>query len=127
VKRRTARRHDHERIGGDRISPLCRQRHQRTAAVIEVHAVGLPVLAALDELELLPDQADETDASPAPAVHHTDPRYHAQSTVRSNGRLEGLNSRIRPISHRSFGFHSAEPLIALVYLCCTRILIPLPR
>ena len=33
----------------------------------------------------------------------------------SNGRLEGLNSRIRLISHRSFGFHSAAPLIALVY------------
>ena len=45
----------------------------------------------------------------------------------NNGRLEGLNSRIRLISHRSFGFHSASPLIALVYLCCTGIIIPLPR
>jgi len=45
----------------------------------------------------------------------------------SNGRLEGLNSRIRLISHRSFGFHSADPLIALVYLCCSRIVIDLPR
>jgi transposase len=45
----------------------------------------------------------------------------------NNGRLEGLNSRIRLISHRSFGFHSASPLIALVYLCCTGIAIPLPR
>ena len=45
----------------------------------------------------------------------------------SNGRLEGLNSRIRLISHRSFGFHSATPLIALVYLCCARITIDLPR
>jgi transposase len=45
----------------------------------------------------------------------------------NNGRLEGLNSRIRLISHRSFGFHSAAPLIALVYLCCTGILIELPR
>ena len=45
----------------------------------------------------------------------------------NNGRLEGLNIRIRLISHRSFGFHSASPLIALAYLCCTRIIIPLPR
>jgi transposase len=45
----------------------------------------------------------------------------------NNGRLEGLNSRIRLISHRSFGFHSANPLIALIYLCCTNIAIPLPR
>jgi hypothetical protein len=27
----------------------------------------------------------------------------------------------------SFGFHSAAPLIALVYLCCGRIVIDLPR
>ena len=45
----------------------------------------------------------------------------------NNGRLEGLNSRIRLISHRSFGFHSPWPLIALVHLCCTGIVIPLPR
>ena len=45
----------------------------------------------------------------------------------SNGRLEGLNSRIRLISHRSFGFHTADPLIALVYLCCSGIIIDLPR
>ena len=45
----------------------------------------------------------------------------------TNGRLEGLNSRIRLISHRSFGFHSAAPLIALVYLCCTGIVNDLPR
>src|SRR4051794_29554767 len=45
----------------------------------------------------------------------------------SNGRLEGLNSKIRLISHRSFGFHSADALIALVYLCCSGISIELPR
>ena len=45
----------------------------------------------------------------------------------TNGRLEGLNSRIRLISHRSFGFHSAVPPIALVYLCCSGITIRLPR
>jgi transposase len=44
----------------------------------------------------------------------------------SNGRLEGLNSRVRLISHRSFGFHSAAPLIALIYLCCRGITIDLP-
>jgi transposase len=45
----------------------------------------------------------------------------------SNGRLEGLNSKIRLISHRSFGFHSAGALIALVYLCCAGVVIDLPR
>ena len=45
----------------------------------------------------------------------------------ANGRLEGLNSKIRLISHRSYGFHSAGALIALVYLCCGGITIDLPR
>lgn len=36
----------------------------------------------------------------------------------NNGRLEGMNNRIRLLSHRSFGLHSAEALISLVYLCC---------
>jgi transposase len=45
----------------------------------------------------------------------------------SNGRLEGLNSKIRLISHRAFGFHSANPLIALVYLCCSGVTVALPR
>jgi len=44
----------------------------------------------------------------------------------SNARLEGVNSRVRLISHRSFGFHSAAPLIALIYLCCGGIVVDLP-
>ena len=44
----------------------------------------------------------------------------------SNGRLEGLNSRVRLLSHRSFGFHSAAPMIALVYLCCGGLELELP-
>jgi Transposase len=44
----------------------------------------------------------------------------------SNGRLEGLNSKVRLISHRSFGLHSAAALIALVYLCCGGIEVDLP-
>jgi len=45
----------------------------------------------------------------------------------SNGRLEALNSRVRLISHRAHGFHSAEALIAMVYLCCAGIQIGLPH
>jgi transposase len=44
----------------------------------------------------------------------------------SNGRLEGLNNKIRLLSHRAYGFHSPEALLALVYLCCTGIHLPLP-
>lgn len=44
----------------------------------------------------------------------------------SNARLEGLHSKIRLLSHRSFGFHSAAPLVALIYLCCAGIMIRPP-
>jgi transposase len=39
----------------------------------------------------------------------------------SNGRTEGTNGKIRTITRRSYGFHSAENLIALIYLCCSGI------
>jgi len=45
----------------------------------------------------------------------------------SNGRLEGLNSKIRLLSHRAYGFHSADTLIAMIYLCCSGIQIDLPH
>jgi transposase len=44
----------------------------------------------------------------------------------SNGRLEGLNNKIRLLSHRAYGFHSAAALLALVYLSCSDIELPLP-
>jgi transposase len=59
--------------------------------------------------------------------HHREGILAAIRLGLNNGRLEGLNSRIRLISHRSFGFHSADPLIALVYLCCAGVTIDLPR
>jgi transposase len=57
---------------------------------------------------------------------HRDGILNAIRLGLSNSRLEGLNSRIRLISHRSFGFHTAEPLIALIHLCCGRISVQLP-
>ena len=45
----------------------------------------------------------------------------------SNGRLEALNSKVRLISHRAYGFHSADALIAMIYLCCAGITITLPH
>ncbi len=57
---------------------------------------------------------------------HRDGILQAVRLGLSNGRLEGLNSKVRLISHRSFGFHSAAALIALVYLCCGGIEVELP-
>jgi transposase len=36
----------------------------------------------------------------------------------SNARTEGLNGKIRTITRRAFGFHSASALIAMIFLCC---------
>jgi len=44
----------------------------------------------------------------------------------TNARLEGLNSKVRLISHRSFGFHGPDPLIALIYLCAGGVVIDPP-
>ena len=37
----------------------------------------------------------------------------------SNGPVEGLNGKARVLTRRAFGFHSAESLIALLFLCCS--------
>lgn len=42
----------------------------------------------------------------------------------TNARAEGINNKIRLLSHRAYGFHSAKPLIATVYLCCGGIRLP---
>lgn len=36
----------------------------------------------------------------------------------SNGTTEGLNGKVRTITRRAYGFHSAWALIAMIFLCC---------
>ena len=36
----------------------------------------------------------------------------------SNGIVEGFNNRLRMVARRAFGLHSAQSLIALLFLCC---------
>lgn len=45
----------------------------------------------------------------------------------SNGRVEGLNNRVRLIVRRAFGFHSANAALALVILSCGPIELALPH
>ena len=44
----------------------------------------------------------------------------------TNARLEGLHSKVRLLSHRSYGFHPPQALIAMIYLCCGGITITPP-
>jgi transposase len=45
----------------------------------------------------------------------------------SNGAVEGMNNKIKSISHRSFGFRSAENFIVAIYHCCAPLPLPVER
>jgi transposase len=45
----------------------------------------------------------------------------------ANARVEGLNNRVRLITRRGFGFHSADAVAALVLLSCGPITLTLPH
>jgi hypothetical protein len=55
------------------------------------------------------------------------------AATRSGGReipvraVEGMNNKIKSISHRSFGFRTAENFIAAIYHSCARLLLPAER
>jgi transposase len=57
---------------------------------------------------------------------HLDGILKAVETGLTNARLEGTNNKIRLLSHRAYGFHSAQGLIATIYLCCSGIVLPTP-
>jgi transposase len=43
----------------------------------------------------------------------------------SNGALEGMNNKIKLVSHRSFGFRTVKNFTAAIYHCCAHL--PLPE
>jgi transposase len=45
----------------------------------------------------------------------------------NNGRTEGLNRRVRSLTSRAFGFHSAAAVAAMIMLCCGPIELKLPH
>ena len=47
----------------------------------------------------------------------------------TNGIVEGINNKLRMVARRAFGFHSAQALIAMLFLCCGGIVLdpPLPQ
>ena len=45
----------------------------------------------------------------------------------SNAAVEGMNNKIKSISHRSFGFRTASYFIAAIYHCCARLPLPPER
>jgi transposase len=45
------------------------------------------------------------------------------ATGLNNGRTEGLNGKIRVITRRAYGFHSASALISFIFLCCSGLVL----
>jgi len=43
----------------------------------------------------------------------------------SNGALEGMNNKIKLVSHRGFGFRNASNFITAIYHCCAKLPLPL--
>ena len=92
----------------------------------------LPKDEALERLEAWLAWASRSRLKPFVKLARTI-RKHKQGVLAaielnlSNGRLEALNSKVRLLSHRAYGFHSADALIAMIYLCCAGITIALPH
>jgi len=69
-----------------------------------------------------------TDATASGLVHfqrvartikkHMDGILEYVRTRFTNARTEGMNGKIRTITRRAFGFHSATALISMIFLCC---------
>jgi len=119
-------------------SPRSARSRSPTAASSGVPAQKLRLLYHLDDPGLAPEHlaawlrwASRSKLKPFVKLARTVRRHREGilAAIRlglSNGRLEGLNSRVRLISHRGFGFHGAPPLIALVYLCCGGVTVAPP-
>jgi len=45
------------------------------------------------------------------------------ATGLTNARTEGLNGKIRVITKRAYGFHSASALISFIFLCCSGVVL----
>lgn len=96
------------------------------------HVYRLPAAEAIERLAAWLAWASRSKLKPFVKLARTI-RQHKHGVLAAielginNGRLEALNSKIRLISHRAYGFHSADALIAMVYLCCAGITIALPH
>jgi transposase len=91
----------------------------------------LPFDEALDLLEAWLDWAENSDLPSFVDLaeriwEHLTPIANALDHRLSNAIVEGLNTRLRLITRRAFGFHSAEPLIGLAMLSLGRCTPTLP-
>jgi transposase len=92
----------------------------------------LPTDHALNLLTAWIDWARDSKLAPFLRLADTieDQRAGIEAAIRhrlSNARVEAINTQIRLITRRAFGFHSADALIALTMLSLAGLCPPLPR
>jgi transposase len=59
----------------------------------------------------------------ATILRHLDGILAFIATGLTNGPIEGLNGKIRTITRRAYGFHSASSLISFIFLCCAGLVL----
>ncbi|MFF0283686.1 transposase, partial [Rhodococcus aetherivorans] len=57
---------------------------------------------------------------------HLDGIFAAVTRGLTNGRHEGLNTKIRLVIRRAYGFHTAQNALALILLTCGPVALTLP-
>jgi hypothetical protein len=105
-------------------SPPCALRYEGLRDQDGDHTPGLPPAPARRAApEGWARWASRSKLKPFVKLSRTIQRFKAgilayTATGLSNGLVEGLNNKIRLITRRAFGFHSAEALKAMIHLCC---------
>ncbi len=105
--------------------------YQLKEALRGIFAGDLSVEEARELLESWCERAQTSGmrafAKLAGTVHaHIDGILAALRVGLTNARAEGINTKVRLITRRAYGFHSAEAVIALVMLTCGPVTLRLP-
>jgi transposase len=117
---------DHERLASvmETNTPLFRAWMLKTVLASILDGASVPTARA--QLEAWMAWATRSKLAPFARVAKAI-RAHLEGILAyirtgfSNGRSEGINGKARVITRRAFGFHSATSLIAMLFLCCSRV------
>jgi transposase len=116
-----------EQAGGDVWSA-----YTLKEALRGVFAAGLSLADFTDRLDQFLTQAAASALAPFIRLGKTITRHRdgILASIRlgiTQGRTEAMNNKVRLITRRAYGFHSAEAALALVMLTCGPITLHLPH
>jgi transposase len=101
-------------------------------ALRAVFAPGLALAEVTDRLDQFITDAAASELTPFVRLAGTIRRHRdgILTAIRlgiTNARTEALNNKVRLITRRAYGFHSAQAALALVMLCCGPITVTPPH